>query len=115
MVQGRVRAGDKVLVMPLEDPATAAKLERNGAPARAARAGDNTEVQQQQQQQQQFETCFNMNTHFLVFDSAWWGEVGFVQRCSSSSSSSLQRVSNISTRFLAFGSFMVGVGLVLNT
>ncbi|CAM9140936.1 unnamed protein product [Pylaiella littoralis] len=44
VVQGRVRAGDKVVVMPLEDPATAARLERNGAPARAARAGDNTEV-----------------------------------------------------------------------
>lgn len=44
VVQGRVRAGDKVAVMPLEDPATAARLERNGAPARAARAGDNAEA-----------------------------------------------------------------------
>lgn len=44
VVQGRVRSGDKVVVMPLEDPATAARLERNGAPARAARAGDNAEV-----------------------------------------------------------------------
>lgn len=44
MVQGRVRAGDKVLVMPLEDPATAVRLERNGAPVRGARAGDNAEV-----------------------------------------------------------------------
>lgn len=44
VVQGRVRSGDKVVVMPLEDPATAARLERNGAPAKAARAGDNAEV-----------------------------------------------------------------------
>ncbi len=44
VVQGRVRAGDKVVVMPLEDPATAARLERNGAAARAAKAGDNAEV-----------------------------------------------------------------------
>lgn len=44
VVQGRVRAGDKVVVMPLEDPATAARLERNGASAKAARAGDNAEV-----------------------------------------------------------------------
>lgn len=44
VVQGRVRSGDKVLVMPLEDHATAVRLERNGAPARVARAGDNAEV-----------------------------------------------------------------------
>ncbi|CAM9147049.1 unnamed protein product [Ectocarpus sp. 13 AM-2016] len=44
VVQGRLRSGDKVVVMPLEDPATAARLERNGAPARTARAGDNAEV-----------------------------------------------------------------------
>lgn len=44
VVQGRVRSGDKVVVMPLEDLATASRLERNGAPARAARAGDNAEV-----------------------------------------------------------------------
>ncbi|CAB1097659.1 unnamed protein product [Ectocarpus sp. CCAP 1310/34] len=44
VVQGRLRSGDKVVVMPLEDPAAAARLERNGAPARTARAGDNAEV-----------------------------------------------------------------------
>ena len=44
VVQGRVRTGDKVVVLPLEDPATATRLERNGAPARTARAGDNAEM-----------------------------------------------------------------------
>lgn len=44
VVRGRVRAGDKVLVMPLEDPAGVTRLERNGLPARGARAGDNAEV-----------------------------------------------------------------------
>lgn len=48
VVQGRLRSGDKVVVMPLEDPATAARLERNGAPARTARAGDNAEVSGEQ-------------------------------------------------------------------
>ena len=43
-MQGRVRAGEKVVIMPLEDPATATRLERNGAPARTARAGDNAEM-----------------------------------------------------------------------
>eukprot|EP00904_Undaria_pinnatifida_P000821 jgi/Undpi1/1073/HiC_scaffold_10.g04536.m1 len=44
VVQGQVRTGEKVVVMPLEDPATATRLERNGAPARTARAGDNAEM-----------------------------------------------------------------------
>lgn len=44
VVQGRVRTGDKVLMMPLEDPASVVRLERNGAFARTACAGDNAEM-----------------------------------------------------------------------
>ena len=39
-----MRASDKVFVMPLEDPASVTRLERNGVPVRGARAGDNAEI-----------------------------------------------------------------------
>lgn len=44
VVQGRLRAGERLVVMPLEDLTAAARIERNGAPARSARAGDNVDV-----------------------------------------------------------------------
>ncbi|CAN0456943.1 unnamed protein product, partial [Discosporangium mesarthrocarpum] len=44
VVQGRLRVGDKVCVMPLGDTATVTRLERNAALTRAVRAGDNADA-----------------------------------------------------------------------